>query len=297
MTRGPGNAPSGYEKIYSDQINGTAKFMSNIPNGRYDVTIHYGCWNTGFGTSYTVEGTQSGALFATDAAQYVARVDVKDGMLNIDINMGDKKYGGYISGIEIAPASSKPLPTPTPEPTPTPTSEPTPTPTPEPTPTPTPESTPEPIEEYADIAEGVYYIKSANSDMYLDVADGSSANGANLLQSDFTGETSQQFKVVSTNDGYYKILTGCSNYTQAIDVDGGTGDNGANIQTWGDASQKNQQFKFIQESDGSYGILTRVSELKSCLDVSGVSKENGANVCQWEYRSGVGQRWIREKVK
>lgn len=463
MTRGPGNAPSGYEKIYSDQINGTAKFMSNIPNGRYDVTIHYGCWNTGFGTSYTVEGTQSGALFATDAAQYVARVDVKDGMLNIDINMGDKKYGGYISGIEIAPASSKPLPTPTPEPTPTPTSEPTPTPTPEPTPTPTPESTPEPIEEYADIAEGVYYIKSANSDMYLDVADGSSANGANLLQSDFTGETSQQFKVVSagngyyklltgcsdynnavdvsenspencaniltwksgsganqqfkfkdagsgkyailtrssslasaldvanisteaganiqqyaywagagqqwyfepvkedtkddaseesstddgyakidegvynfksvnsgkyldvmygiadnganiqqyqangataqqfkvvsTNDGYYKILTGCSNYTQAIDVDGGTGDNGANIQTWGDASQKNQQFKFIQESDGSYGILTRVSELKSCLDVSGVSKENGANVCQWEYRSGVGQRWILEKVK
>ena len=447
MTRGPGNAPSGYEKIYSDQINGTAKFMSNIPNGRYDVTIHYGCWNTGFGTSYTVEGTQSGALFATDAAQYVARVDVKDGMLNIDINMGDKKYGGYISGIEIAPASSKPLPTPTPEPTPT----------------PTPESTPEPIEEYADIAEGVYYIKSANSDMYLDVADGSSANGANLLQSDFTGETSQQFKVVSagngyyklltgcsdynnavdvsenspencaniltwksgsganqqfkfkdagsgkyailtrssllasaldvanisteaganiqqyaywagagqqwyfepvkedtkddaseesstddgyakidegvynfksvnsgkyldvmygiadnganiqqyqangataqqfkvvsTNDGYYKILTGCSNYTQAIDVDGGMGDNGANIQTWGDASQKNQQFKFIKESDGSYGILTRVSELKSCLDVSGVSKENGANVCQWEYRSGVGQRWILEKVK
>lgn len=160
------------------------------------------------------------------------------------------------------------------------------------------EDSPEPATDlYATISEGVYRMKNVNSGKYLDVMYGVSENGANIQQYEYNGATAQMFKIVSTGDGYYKILTSCSNYTQALDVDGGTADNGANIQTWGDGSQKNQQFKFIQESDGSYGILTRSSNLNASLDVAGVSKDNGANVCQWTYRKGVGQRWFLEEVK
>ncbi|MCH5186426.1 MAG: RICIN domain-containing protein, partial [Oscillospiraceae bacterium] len=342
MTRGPGNVPSGFDNLYGDQINGTAKFMANIPNGRYDVTVYYGSWNTGFGTSYIIEGTQSGPLFATDAAKYIARVDVKDGMLNVDINMGEQKYGGYISGLEIAPASSDPLPTPTPastpeptieptqEPTPEPTAEPTIEPTPEPTaeptiepmPEPTDEPAPEPTDEptaeptdepapeptdepttepddseYANIPEGVYSFKSVLSGKYLDVANGSSKNGANLQQFTGNGETAQQFKLVKASDGSYKILTGCSNYKQAVDVSGYSQEDGANILTWEQGSGPNQLFRFKKESDGSYAVLTKMTDFTSALDIYNMSKDNGANICQWTYWGGSGQRWFIEPVK
>ncbi|MCI5604917.1 MAG: RICIN domain-containing protein [Clostridia bacterium] len=160
----------------------------------------------------------------------------------------------------------------------------------------TPAPTPTPVSEYADIAEGVYYIKSANSDMYLDVANGSGSNGANVQQNAFTGSTAQQFKVVAVDDGYYKLLTGCSDYTQAVDVSGRSTENGANILTWASGSGTNQQYKFKDAGDGKYAILTRVTSLASALDVANFSTEAGANVQQYAYWGGVGQQWYLEPV-
>lgn len=287
MTRGPGNVPSGMDNLYGDQLNGTGTFAANIPNGTYDVTVHYGSWNTGFGTRYIIEGTDSGALSATDAATYVARVAVTDGVLNVEIQTGNKTYGGYINGLEIAKASSVPLPTATPAPTAAPTATPTPAPTATPTPTPV---------AYADIAEGVYYLKSANSDMYLDVANGSSSNGANVQQNTYSGSTAQQFKIVSAGNGYYKILTACSDYAQAVDVAENSAENGANILTWASGSSTNQQYKFKDAGNGKYAILTRASSLASALDVSNISTAAGANIQQYSYWGGAGQQWYLEPV-
>jgi rhamnogalacturonan endolyase len=210
-----------------------------------------------------------------------------------------KYYGAaWADNISITGVKSSQAATATPEPTAEPT--PTPTPTPEPTaePTPTPTPTPEPTETvtYADISEGVYYIKNVNSGLYLDVEDGSSSNGANIQQYSYNGSTAQQFKIVSAGDGYYNILTACSDYTQAVDVEGKKADDGTNILTWAAGTGTNQQYKFIEESDGSYGILTRTSSLASALDVYNVSTSDGANVCQWSYWKGAGQKWYLEPV-
>ncbi len=102
MDRAPYNIPVGYEDVYSDQITGVTTFKAEIPNGKYFVTIHYGCWNDNFGTNYTVEGISSGDLASVDAAQYVVEVEVTDGTLDVDINKGSKSYGGYINGLEIS---------------------------------------------------------------------------------------------------------------------------------------------------------------------------------------------------
>lgn len=163
-----------------------------------------------------------------------------------------------------------------------------------PTATPTPEPTAAPM--YSDIDEGVYYIKNVNSGLYLDVANGGSSNGTNIQQYAYNGSTAQQFKIVSAGDGYYKLLTACSDFTQAIDVEAKKTANGTNILTWTSGTGTNQQFKFIKESDGSYGILTRITGMESALDVYNMSKTSGANVCQWEYWSGAGQRWYLEPV-
>lgn len=102
MERAPSDIPLGYEDVYSDQVQGTTKFRAEIPNGKYYVIIHYGSWNKDFGTTYTVEGINSGSLASISAAQYVVNVEVTDGVLDVDIAMGDKKYGGYINGLEIS---------------------------------------------------------------------------------------------------------------------------------------------------------------------------------------------------
>lgn len=107
MTRAPGSITSGYESLYNDQINGDGMdFAVNVPNGTYKLTFHYGSWNTGFGTKYTVEGTASDNLYSTVAATYTAYATVTDGQLNIDIDMGGKKYGGYINGLDIVPVKT-----------------------------------------------------------------------------------------------------------------------------------------------------------------------------------------------
>ncbi len=108
MTRAPGDIPSGMENLYNDQINGVSKFKADVPNGKYIVTIHYGSWNDGFGTNYTVEGIVSGNLASTAAAQYRTKVEVADGALDVEINKGAKQYGGYISGIDIEPLPTLP---------------------------------------------------------------------------------------------------------------------------------------------------------------------------------------------
>ena len=284
MERGANNVGNGLNNLYADQISGTAKFRSDLPNGAYEIKIHYGSWNNAFGTRYIVEGVDSGNLASTNAATYVTKVMVNDGVLDIEMQKGGASFGGYISGLEIAKTT---MPTPTPKPTPTPTPKPTPTPTPTPTPVPALST---------DIADGVYYIKNVNSGLYLDVADGSGDNGANIQQHSFNGSTAQQFKVQKTNDGYYLFLTGCSDYSQAIDVTGWSVEDGANIDTWSKAGGKNQQFGLRKEANGAYAILTRVTDCKSGLDVYNMSKSNGANVCQWPYWGGAGQQWIFEAV-
>lgn len=101
MERGPYSVPAGIEGLHDDQVSGETTFKAEVPNGKYYILIHYGCWNTNFGTNYTVEGVNSGNLYATSAEQYVTEVEIKDGVLDVEIKKGSKSYGGYINGLEI----------------------------------------------------------------------------------------------------------------------------------------------------------------------------------------------------
>ena len=72
------------------------------------MTIHYGCWNSGYGTSYVVEGVASGNLHSTSAATYTFEVKVTDGVLDVAINRGAQSYGGYINGLDVVPVVIEP---------------------------------------------------------------------------------------------------------------------------------------------------------------------------------------------
>lgn len=144
--------------------------------------------------------------------------------------------------------------------------------------------------------DGTYYIKSAYSGLYLDVAGRSSANNANIQQYAFNGGTNQKFKLVSNSEGYYNIYTGSSNYTKVVDVAGRSTANNANILQYSYSGGTNQQFEIVEISSGVYAIKTRVSGSKSCLDVYGWSTANGGNIAQYSYWGGQCQLWILEKA-
>lgn len=105
MDRAPYNIPSGFDNLYNDQLQGEATFKTKLPNGKYTVTIHYGCWNTGYGTKFTVEGKDTGNLYSTNATTYTAEVTVTDGVLDVVMSKGAKSYGGYIAGLDIMPVA------------------------------------------------------------------------------------------------------------------------------------------------------------------------------------------------
>lgn len=146
----------------------------------------------------------------------------------------------------------------------------------------------------SDSLEGTYYIKSYFSGLYLDVADGSSANNANIQQYSYLGTNRQKFKLVENSDGYYYIYTGASDYAKVLDVAKKSTANNANIIQYAYKGTNNQLFDVVEVSSGVYAIKTRVTSSASCLDVYGWSTASGGNIAQYTYWGGACQLWYLE---
>ncbi|MBE5940809.1 MAG: glycoside hydrolase family 43 protein [Lachnospiraceae bacterium] len=142
--------------------------------------------------------------------------------------------------------------------------------------------------------DGIYYIKNVHSGLYLDVTNGSSADGTNIQQWAYNGYDSQKFKLVSDGNGYYSILTGASGYASSIDIYNGESTDGANVEQWTYWGGDMQKFEIVQVSSGKYAIKSKCSGSNSCLDVYNWSTESGGNIAQWTYWGGDCQLWYLE---
>ncbi len=139
--------------------------------------------------------------------------------------------------------------------------------------------------------DGVYYIENVFSGLYLDIENGSSADGANIRQWSYNGSHAQKFKLVSDGNGYYSILTGATNYTGCVDITNGSADDGANVIQWTHWGGDMQKFEIVHVGGGQYAIKTKCSSGKSGLDVYAWSTEAGGNINQWNYWGGDCQLW------
>lgn len=144
--------------------------------------------------------------------------------------------------------------------------------------------------------DGTYYIKSVFSGKYLNIANSSASNNANLEQYTYSGSTSQKFKLVQNDDGYYYIYTGASSYAKVLDVAKKSAADGTNIAQYTYKGGTNQQFELVKISDGKYAIKTRVTSSASCLDVYGWSTADGGNIAQYTYWGGDCQFWVLESA-
>lgn len=143
--------------------------------------------------------------------------------------------------------------------------------------------------------EGTYYLQNKHSGLYLDVTDGSTENGTNIRQWSYNGSQAQQFRFVSTGDGYYYILTGASNFEKCVDVENGSAADGANVQQWSYNGFQAQQFQIVSDGDGYYHILTGASNFTKALNVDNNLTADGTNINQYQYTGAANQQFQIQK--
>lgn len=137
------------------------------------------------------------------------------------------------------------------------------------------------------VSGGVYKLTAQHSGKNLEVAGGSTADGANVQQWTDNGKPQQQWKTIDVGGGYYKLISGVSG--KALDVEGAYTYDGANVQQWADNGQANQKWKIVDVGGGYYKLISGSSG--KALDVAGGSTADGANVQQWTDNGNAQQKW------
>ncbi len=127
----------------------------------------------------------------------------------------------------------------------------------------------------APIANGEYFIASAlNNSKFIDCADESKSDGANVHLWDAHYGSNQKVKVTNLNNGCYKIEFVHSG--KCLDVSGVSYASGANVHQWGYCGGQNQQWIITSAGNGYYYIVAKHSG--KYLDVSGAYTSNGTNI-------------------
>ena len=102
-----------------------------------------------------------------------------------------------------------------------------------------------------------YYITNKFNGMSLDLSDGKTTDGTQIQQWGLTGGSHQEWRLVSVDDNYFKILS-MKDESKCITVDGNDNSDGLNVVLKTYTGADNQLFKIVQ--DGAfYGIVSKVS--------------------------------------
>ncbi len=134
-----------------------------------------------------------------------------------------------------------------------------------------------------------YNITNVFSGKALDLTDGKTNENSKIQQWNLTGGQQQEWRIISTSDGYCKIVS-MSDENMALSVNGNDGTDALDIVLKKYTGADNQQWKLI-EKYGSYGICSKCSSSSSCIDVYGWSTENGGTIKQYNYWGGNCQIW------
>lgn len=121
----------------------------------------------------------------------------------------------------------------------------------------------------------------------MDVAWGSTAPEAKVIQWSCHGGLNQQVDIIQTPDGWHQIKFKHSN--MCLDVPYGSQNPGVQLQQYPCNNGDNQKFSVPSCSGCTGPIKNKASGL--CVDVYNASTADGAAVIQWGCHSGSNQKW------
>lgn len=140
--------------------------------------------------------------------------------------------------------------------------------------------------------DGTYTIQSSvNSRYVLDIANGSTASGANVQLYQSNDTPAQQFKVTHDSQGYVTFTNVKSG--KVLDVYNGTAKNGNNV--WQFTSNNSRAQKWIIRKDGNgYSIISALNS-NYVLNIANGKAYNGNNVELYSYSGSSSNRWLFNK--
>ena len=134
---------------------------------------------------------------------------------------------------------------------------------------------------------GQFIFVNKNSGKYLDVYQGSTANGANIDQWDNTGYYGQIWTLQATDSGYYNIVSAISG--RVLDIAQSSTSAGAAVIQWTNYGGYSQQWMPVDAGGGYFKLINRNSGM--ALGIGGGSTSNGAAAIQWTSNGAVDQQW------
>ena len=144
----------------------------------------------------------------------------------------------------------------------------------------------------ATIENGQYLIYARASGLVMDIADESTANGANVTQWDYTGGLNQQFEITALNNGYHAIMPLHS--AKSLDVWERSTASGGEIRQYDYLGEPHQQWKIEDAGNGYVSITSRHSS--HALTVWNDSSQPGGDIRQQTYQNLENQHWRLEPV-
>lgn len=133
---------------------------------------------------------------------------------------------------------------------------------------------------------GIYKVVAKHSQKVLDI-DGLVANGSAMVQNEYTGASTQFFKVTKVKNLFYLSPLKSE---QSVEILGQGLNNGDKVGLWGYWGGEGQQWAIIDAKDNGYFKIINNRSGKA-MDVSGGKKDDGIPVFQWEYLNGDNQKW------
>ena len=131
------------------------------------------------------------------------------------------------------------------------------------------------------------FVQDGNSGLAVLVANAATNNGAAIVTGQPTGLGNDQWALIPTDSGYYRITSKKSNLVMA--VQGASTSAGASIVQWAFGSSKNDQWMPFSAGNGLYYFVNRLSGL--CLEVAGAGTSAGTLLDQQPYTGGANQQF------
>ncbi|MFJ5307200.1 RICIN domain-containing protein [Streptomyces sp. NPDC088350] len=125
---------------------------------------------------------------------------------------------------------------------------------------------------------GYSTVVNKGSGKCVDARSAASADGTAVQQYTCNGSTAQNWQLVATDSGYYRVNSDL-NGAEAWDVTNVSTADSAPIQLWTYSSGANQQWLPVVESDGAYHFVNRNSG--KCLDVPSASTADSVQLAQY----------------
>ncbi len=139
------------------------------------------------------------------------------------------------------------------------------------------------------IPTGYTTVVNKGNGKCVDARSATSTDGTAVQQYACNGSTAQNWQLVATSDGYYRVNSNLDS-TKAWDVTGVSTADNATIQLWTYSSGNNQQWQPVAEADGAYHFVNRTSG--KCLDVPSASTADSVQLVQFTCNGSAAQSFI-----